>query len=136
MMNVQFERIERVISADQKGIFTLVSLASALMIYVNLSYISSLYLGVAFSTIYFLINSIFAGNILFKDESPGFRFALGFFIVVVLIALGSSAVIVATALVPVQFNVVTTIGLLVVLGAVTSLLNNKRIMAKLHRQKG
>ncbi len=132
---MQFGRIERTIAADQKGIFTLVSLASAIMIYVNSTNISSLSLGVTFSAIYFLINSAFVGNILFKDESLGFRFVLGFFIVLMLIALGGAAVIIATALVPIQFNVTATFGVLVVLGAGISFLNNRKIMAKLHRQK-
>ena len=82
-----------------------------------------------------MINNTFAGNILFKDENPGFRFILGFFIMLMLIAVGGSAIIVATALVPIQFNVTTTIGVLVLLGIGTSFLNNRKIMAKLHKQK-
>jgi len=132
---MSFKKIERTISTDRKGTFMLISLASTIGIYINSTRLSSLYLGVIFSIIYFLINSVFTGNIFFKDESVSFRFVFGLFVLLMLIAIGGAVIIVASALIPIRFNVTTTTALLAILTVGVSFLNHARIVTKLFREE-
>lgn len=130
-----FEQMERTISIDGKGVFTLISLASTIGIYVNSTRLSSLYVGVILSIIYFLINSIFTGNIFFRDERVNFRFIFGLFLLLMLIATGGAAIIISSALVPIRFDATATTALLALLTAAISLLNHTKIMTKLLKEK-
>jgi len=128
---MSFEKMERTISIDGKGVFTLISLASTIGIYINLTRLSSLYLGVILSIIYFSINSIFTGNIFFRDESVNFRFVFGLLLLLMLIAIGGAAIIIASALIPIRFDVTATTALLALLTVGISFLNHTRIVTKL-----
>ena len=132
---MSFEQMERTISIDGKGVFTLISLASTIGIYVNSTRLSSLYVGVILSIIYFSINSIFTGNIFFRDESINFRFVFGLFLLLMLIATGGAAIIISSALVPIRLDVTATTALLALLTVGISFLNHTRILTKLLREK-
>lgn len=130
-----FKKIERTISVDLRGVFTLISLASTIGIYINSTRLTSPYLGVIFTIIYFLINSIFTGNIFFDDENTYFRVILGLFALVMLIAIGGTAVIVASALIPIHFKVTTTTALLALITIVLSFLKHTRVTKKLFKEE-
>ena len=135
MKNTSLEKVERIVSIDRKGILTLVSLGSTIGIYINLTRLSSPYLGVTFSVIYFLINSVFTGNIFFRDEVVSFRCIFGLLLLVMLIALGGTTIIVASALISIKFDAITTTALLASITATLSFLKHTRIMTRLLNEK-
>ena len=132
---MSLEKMERTISIDGKGVFTLISLASIIGIYINSTRLSSPYLGVILSIIYFSINSVLTGNIFFRDENANFRAIFGLLLLLMLIAIGGATIIVASAITPIRFDVTATTALLALLTVGISFLNHTGIMTKLLKEK-
>jgi len=73
----QFSKIAIAIERDDKFQFTIFSFLIVFFIYVNLSFIHSLAIGIITTLIYFLVNGTFLGHAFFKHEAPFLRLILG-----------------------------------------------------------
>ncbi|UCE29045.1 MAG: hypothetical protein JSV85_07245 [Candidatus Bathyarchaeota archaeon] len=125
------EKLEKTISTDRKGIFTIVALLATIGMYANSTRLSSPFFGFALTTIYFLINSVFAGSIFLRDEKPNFRFLLGLLLLLMLVAIGGATIIVASGQIPIKFDNLTTTALLILITMILSFLSHTKIARKL-----
>jgi len=125
------EKLEETISIDRKGIFTLIALLAAIGVYMNSTRLASSFFGVVLSIIYFTINSVFMGNIFLRDEKPNFRLVLGLLLLLMLVATGGATIIVASGLIPIKFDTLTTTALLALITVILSFLNHTKIARKL-----
>jgi len=125
------EKLEKTISMDRKGIFTIIALLATIGVYTNSARLSSPFFGVVLSIIYFTINSVFMGNIFLKDETSNFQFVFGLLLLLMLVSTGGATIIVASALIPIKFNTTTTTALLALITVILSFLNHTKIATKL-----
>jgi len=119
-----FHKIETLITQDKNLVFTVFSYLMVLLIFLNLSLVSSPIIGTFASLVYFLINGIFLGNIFFRDtKSLYVRFMLGNFVSIML--LGTIAWLAVTVA---NIDVIKTTIVLLVVTTLCSFLNmrNKR----------
>jgi len=79
-------RVEKLIVQDKRLSFTLVSYVLVLVIYANLNVVQSPILGVAASSVFFLIDVVFLGYAFFEREEAFFRVMLG--IIALVLVLG------------------------------------------------
>jgi len=128
------EKLEETISTDGKGIFTIIALLSIIGIYANSTRLSSPFLGVILTIVYFTINSVFMGSIFFQDEKTSFRVIFGLLLSLMLVAIGGATIIVASGLIPIKFDTLTTTALLVLITATLSFLNHTKIARKLFKE--
>lgn len=127
------EKLDETISMDRKGIFTIIALLATIGIYTNSTRLSLPFFGVVLSITYFTINSVFTGNIFFRDENPNFRFVFGLLLSLMLVAIGGATIIVASALIPIKFDTPTTTALLALITVTLSSLNHTKIARKLFK---
>lgn len=80
-----FDKIEQLITRDEKLFFTAISYVITLAIFINLSGFQSPVLGLLASAIYFLINGIFLGHAFFKEETAFFRLMFGLLLLIMLL---------------------------------------------------
>ena len=73
----QLKKVEELIIGDEKFLFTTVSCLMILIISLNSIFSLSPALGIIASLSFFLINILFLGNTLFREEIPFLRFILG-----------------------------------------------------------
>jgi hypothetical protein len=73
------------VAQDRKLLFTLTSYVLVLAVYVNLTAFQTPILGIAASTLYFIINGIFLGHAFFEKEDPFLRVMLGILLLVMLL---------------------------------------------------
>jgi len=73
----QLKKVEELIIRDEKFLFTTVSCLMILIISLNSIFSLSPALGIIASLSFFLINILFLGNTLFREEIPFLRFILG-----------------------------------------------------------
>lgn len=92
------EALEKMIANDKWYFFSILALLSTIGIYINSIIISSFFVGTLFSSIYFAINSIFLGQLFFKDENTNFRVALGLLLLFTLLAFTSGLAMFIVAL--------------------------------------
>ena len=90
--------LENLIDNDRFYAFTILSVASTAGMFISTFVAFYSFLGILFSSIYFLINSVFLGRFFFQDESTGFRIAFGSLVLLMIIALGSATVIIVGGL--------------------------------------
>lgn len=130
------ETLEKIIAADKRGLFSTLALLSTIGIYINSTIISSFFAGVLFSSIYFVINSVFLGQIFFQDESTNFRVALGLLLSFMLLATfsGLAMFVVALEIFPVLFKIDIVVAILFITTIAISLI--RRIQMRLsHSQR-
>jgi len=84
-MRDSLHKLESLVVRDRAFLFTLASYVAVLAIYVNLIMLKSLVLGSIATILFFLINSIFLGNGIFKKEDALFRFVFGVLLFVMLL---------------------------------------------------
>jgi hypothetical protein len=101
---MMLEKLEEMIARDKLGVFTVLAMASTIVMLMNSITLSSTIIGTALTTIYFLINSIFLGNLFFKEESTNFRVLLGFLVLLMIMALECSSLIILSSLFPIIFD--------------------------------
>jgi len=82
-------RLEDTTTHNKKLAFTILSFATILIIFLNLSYTHSALIGFVALAIYFLINSTFWGNVFFAKENALLRFTLGTLLLIVFLGLTS-----------------------------------------------
>lgn len=82
----------RAILHDQNVRCTLFSYAMVFLIFINISVVHSPVMGIAASSVYFLINANFLGNAFFEKKFHFFRFMLGSLLLIVFLGLTSLVV--------------------------------------------
>lgn len=127
------KKLEETISIDQKGIFTIIALLATIGVYINSTRLSSPLFGGVLTVIYFTINSVFTGSIFFQDEKTSFRVIFGLLLSLMLVSMGGATIIVASGLIPIKFDTLTTTALLVLITATLSFLNHTKIARKLFK---
>ena len=115
--------LEKTIAEDGRGCFTILAICSTIVMLINSITLSSPILGILFSSIYLLINSIFLGHIFFQEESASFRVAFGFIVVIMLIALGGAGIIIASGFFAIRFDTNTTTAVLTLITIAISFIN-------------
>ena len=118
----QFRTIERFVVRDGNFVFTIASYTMILLIFVNQILIFSVALGVIASIVFFLINALFMGHALFRNENSLVRFMLGSLFQLVLLGFVGWAVMIAYNLDLVR----STIALCVLAGLPSALNRIKR----------
>lgn len=118
----QFRTIERFVVRDGNFVFTIASYTMILLIFVNQILIFSVALGVIASIVFFLINALFMGHALFRNENSLVRFMLGSLFQLVLLGFVGWAVMIAYNLDLVR----STIALCVLAGLASALNRIKR----------
>jgi hypothetical protein len=123
------DALEKIIATDKRGIFSILALFSTLGIFINSITLSSSILGALFSSTYFIINSIFLGNLLFEDESINFRLAFGLLSLFMLYAFSNALAmfIVALEIFPILFETKTVVVILALIMTAISLTNHFRM---------
>ena len=114
----QWGTIEEFMVQDEKSVFTIVSYAMILLIFVNQILIFSIVLGVIASIIFFLINALFIGYTLFRNENSFFRFVLGSLVLLLLLGIIGWLVMIAYNL-----DIVRSTIALCILAGCSSLMN-------------
>jgi len=84
-------RTRKLIIEDEKFVATLISYATIFLIFINLTFVQSLILGVASSLTFFLVNGILMGQVFFQKEKPFLRLMLGSLLLIALLGLVSWA---------------------------------------------
>lgn len=87
--NIRFEKVEQIVVRDKKFLCTTFSYALIFLIFINIIVIHSPVMGIAASSVYFLINAIFLGNAFFEKKDPFLKFMLGSLLLIVFLGLVS-----------------------------------------------
>ena len=128
------EALEKIIATDKRGIFSILALVSTVGVYINSLTISLFFVGAVFSSIYFVINSIFLGQLFFEDESTNFRVALGLLLLFTLLGAisGLAMFVVALEIFPILFKMEMVVAILSITTIAISLINHiqMRIVTK------
>lgn len=85
-MSYLLNKLESLIARDRTFLFTVTSYVAVLAIYANSILFKSPVLGVISTILFFLIDSIFLGNAIFKKESPFFKLAFGVLLLVIVLS--------------------------------------------------
>jgi hypothetical protein len=120
----RFNKIEQQIARDEKLLFTMISYAVILTIFINLSGFQSPALGLLASAIYFLINGIFLGHAFFGKEAAFFRLMFGALLLIMLLGFVGWLAVIIYNLDVIRFTLV-----LLTVTTLSSLLN-KRVKNK------
>lgn len=86
------ENVEKAITRDKYFLFTMFSYATVFLIFINISVVHSSVMGIAASSVYFLVNAIFLGSIFFRKEDLILRLILGNLLLIVFLGLISRVV--------------------------------------------
>jgi len=78
-------KLENSVVSDKIFLFTFLSYATVLVVFLNLNSLKSPIIGLVASVIYFLINGIFLGNALCRKETAFFRLMFGILLLIVLL---------------------------------------------------
>lgn len=113
-------KLEGLIAENPKLIFTMISYALILILYVNLNTFRSPLLGLLTSVLYFLVNGIFLGQAFFRKEQTFFRLALGMLLLTLILGFVGWLAVIIYNLDLLQFALV-----LFVSTTLSSLLNRK-----------
>jgi len=113
-----FDKIEQLITRDEKLFFTAISYVITLAIFINVSGFQSPVLGLLASAIYFLINGIFLGQAFFKEETAFFRLMFGLLLLFMLLGFVGWLAVVIHNLDITRFTLV-----LLITATISSLLN-------------
>ncbi|UCG45082.1 MAG: hypothetical protein JSV58_06860 [Candidatus Bathyarchaeota archaeon] len=117
---LNFERLEDLVAGDRRGYFTIIALLAVLGMLINSITLFSFAVEIPMVLVYFVINTIFCGSILFREEPLQFRMVFGLLALLMLTALGGAAVIISSSLLPVRLDMKTVLG---ILGTITVLLS-------------
>lgn len=90
----QLKKVEELIIGDEKFLFTTVSCLMILIISLNSTFSLSPALGIIASLSFFLINILFLGNTLFREEIPFLRFILGGLMLLLLLGITGWAILI------------------------------------------
>lgn len=86
--------MEELIVCDENFLFTAVSYAMVLIIFLNSTFTHSTTLGATVSLIFFLVNTVFLGHTLFEKEIPFLRFMLGSLVLLLFLGIISWAILI------------------------------------------
>lgn len=74
---LQLENIEALVVKDKNFLFTIVSFATVLTVFLNQVVVHSIIIGTTSSLIFISLNVIFLGYVFFENETPLLRLVLG-----------------------------------------------------------
>jgi len=74
---LRLENIEEFIVRDKNFLFTIVSFATVLIVFLNQVVVHSIIVGITSSLLFILLNAIFLGYVFFENEIPLLRLVLG-----------------------------------------------------------
>ena len=123
MLGIGSEELEKSIVKNDKLLFTIVSYVSVLMIFLNLSMVNSVVVGLIASFVFFLINGTFLGCAFFEEESRFLRFMLGILLLLVFLGLVSWLVMIAYNL-----DIIRSTIVLLIVTTFCSIMNKSRIL--------
>ena len=89
---IRFEKVQEILVRDKKFLCTMSSYAMVFLIFINISIVHSPVVGIAVSSVYFLINATFLGNAFFEKEELFLKFILGTLLLIVFLGLISLVV--------------------------------------------
>jgi len=116
----RYRKLEELIVRDHNFIFTVFSFLLILIIYLNVSFTSSLIIGTAASLAFFMINGMFLGHTFFEKEAPLFRLMLGILLLIMLLGfVGWLAVIIY------NLDIIRLTLVLIIVTTLSSLINRK-----------
>ena len=116
----RYKKLEELIVRDHNFIFTVFSFFLILIIYLNVSFTSSLIIGTAASLAFFMINGMFLGHTFFEKEAPLFRLMLGILLLIMLLGfVGWLAVIIY------NLDIIRLTLVLFIVTTLSSLINRK-----------
>jgi len=121
--------IERLVVEDKRLIFTIVSYVAALVIFLNLRVLATVLsqqlatilvplIGGVSSIVYFLINGIFLGHLMFKKELFFLKLILGDLLLLALLGVTAWIVVIVSNL-----DVTRSVAVLLIVSTTTSILN-------------
>lgn len=105
-------KLVEMIARDRRGVFTILAIVSTIGMLINSITFLSPIIGTVLATVYLLINSIFLGNVFFKEENTNFRMILGFLVLLMIIAIESASLIIISAVFPIIFDAKATVTIL------------------------
>ena len=82
---LRFDIIEASIVQDKNFLYSIVSYATILVIFMNLNSFQSPLIGLMLSVIYFVINAVFLGNVFFEKENAFFKLMFGMLLLIMLL---------------------------------------------------
>lgn len=82
---LRFDIIEASIVQDKNFLYSIVSYATTLVIFMNLNSFQSPLIGLMLSVIYFVINAVFLGNAFFEKENAFFKLMFGMLLLIMLL---------------------------------------------------
>jgi len=116
----RYRKLEELIVRDHNFVFTIFSFLLILIIYLNVSFTSSLIIGTAASVVFFVINGIFLGHVFFEKEAPLFRLMFGILLLIMLLGfVGWLAVIIY------NLDIIRLTLVLFIVTTLSSLINRK-----------
>ena len=118
--SLQLDKLETLITRDQKLLFTLTSYGLILAIYINLNSLHSSVLGIVASVLYFLINGVFLGHVFFEKEVTLFRLIFGILLLIMLLGFVGLLAVIIYNLDVIRFTLV-----LFIAATLSSLLNRR-----------
>ena len=118
--SLQLNKLETLITRDQKLLFTLTSYGLILAIYINLNYLHSSVLGIVASVLYFLIHGMFLGHAFFEKEVTLFRLIFGVLLLIMLLGFVGLLAVIVYNLDVIRFTLV-----LFIAATLSSLLNRR-----------
>ena len=117
LLVIMQERIAR----DEKLLFTTVSFAMILLIFLNLNFSLTPAIGTTASILYFLINGTFLGHAFFEKEDRFLRFMLGNLLLIIFLGL----IAWATMIIFYNLDIVRSALVLFIVSTSSSLLNKR-----------
>ena len=113
--------MEERIARDEKFLFTTVSFAVTLLIFLNLYFSLTPAMGATASILYFLINGTFLGHAFFEKENRFLRFMLGNLLLIIFLGL----IAWATMIIFYNLDIVRSALVLFIVSTSSSLLNKR-----------
>lgn len=116
----RYRKLEELLVRDHNFVFTIFSFLLILIIYLNVSFTSSLIIGTAASVVFFVINGIFLGHAFFEKEAPLFRLMFGILLLIMLLGFVGWLAVIIYNLDVIRFTLV-----LFIVTTLSSLINRK-----------
>lgn len=114
----RWDKLYQAINRDNKLLWTISAYIAVFLVFVNANIVHSPALGIAVSSVFFLINSVFLGSTFFEDKEPFFRFAFGGLLLVAIIGVVGWIVLIIYNL-----DIIRSTIVLCVVSAISSVVN-------------
>lgn len=113
-----WDKLFQTIAQDRKLLWTVAVYVDVFLVFINISIANSFGLGLALSSVFFLVNSVFLGDTFFRGEELFLKFSLGGVVLVTMIGLLGWGILIVLSLDATGVTI-----LLSVIGALSSIAN-------------